>query len=115
MGLVRQRIPDAWPAADLVHATPGQRVTLIGMVICRQRPGTAKGHCFISLEDETGIANAFVQSSLFEAKRLLITQESFLEIRGRLQKQEGVISVLAQSIHPFRYAAEVGSRSHDFH
>jgi error-prone DNA polymerase len=69
----------------------------------------------VALSPHHGYANAFVQSTLCEAKRLLITQESFLEIRGRLQKQEGVISVIAQSIHPFRYAAEVGSRSHDFH
>ncbi|WP_345737032.1 hypothetical protein [Prosthecobacter algae] len=115
MLLVRAAIPQAIKAINLPFMRHGQGVTLIGMVICRQRPGTAKGHCFISLEDETGISNAFVPSALFEAKRLIITQEPFLEIRGMLQHSEGVITLLAGTVLPFRYPAISSQvQSHDF-
>ena len=67
------------------------------MVICRQRPGTAKGVVFISLEDETGIANAVVPPELFEAERLTITQESFLRITGPVQTRQGLPMVRAEA------------------
>lgn len=117
MGLVRATIlKKACRAVDLIKKRHKQRVTIIGMVICRQRPGTAKGHCFISLEDETGIANAFVPSDLFEKKRLVITQERFLQISGLMQHLDGVITVLAQRIQPFKYEemGQITVESHDF-
>jgi error-prone DNA polymerase len=70
MALIRPQIPRAITATGLNTKRHGQRVVIVGMVICRQRPGTANGHCFLSLEDETGIANAFVPSDLFEKRRL---------------------------------------------
>ena len=116
MGLMRPQIPKATTATALNALPHGRRITLIGMVICRQRPGTANGHCFISLEDETGIANAFVPSDLFEKHRLVITQEPFLKISGQLQRSEGVTTVLARSIEPYRYdeTRRVSVKSHDF-
>ena len=93
----------------------GQNVTIAGVVICRQRPGTAKGNVFVSLEDETGISNAFVRSELFEKLRLTITHEPFLEIEGRLQNMEGVISVLAYDVRGFRAPAAIEGHSYDFH
>ncbi|MGV3663661.1 MAG: error-prone DNA polymerase [Prosthecobacter sp.] len=117
MGLVRASIlKKACRAMDLVKKRHKQRVTIIGMVICRQRPGTANGHCFISLEDETGIANAFVPSDLFEKQRLVITQERFLQISGFMQHLDGVITVLAQRILPFKYEemGQIAVQSHDF-
>lgn len=116
MGLVRGLLPQALTAAALKTMPPGRRVTVIGMVICRQRPGTAKGHCFLSLEDETGIANAFVPSTLFEKRRLVITQEPFLEIRGKVQHAEGSTTVLVETVLPYCYdeTRRVGVRSHDF-
>jgi error-prone DNA polymerase len=116
MGLVRPLIPKATTATALDALPHGRRITLIGMVICRQRPGTANGHCFISLEDETGIANAFVPSDLFEKHRLVITQEPFLKITGQLQRSEGVTTLFARSIEPYRYdeTRRVSVRSHDF-
>jgi error-prone DNA polymerase len=60
MALLRPRLRDIWRAADLPKATHGSRVRIAGSVICRQRPGTAKGFVFISLEDETGVSNAIV-------------------------------------------------------
>lgn len=116
MKLLRPSLKRVVRAADLPTLKHGARVTVIGMVICRQRPGTAKGHCFISLEDETGIANAFVPSALFEARRLVITQEGFLKISGRLQRADNVVTVLAQSIQPFRQEVLLERvSSHDFH
>jgi error-prone DNA polymerase len=115
MAYERHRLTNIRRAADLSAHRHGDPVTIGGLVICRQRPGTAKGHVFISLEDETGIANAFVPSSLFEARRLVITQESFLQIRGRLQIVEGVTTVYALAVDALHCRLELEGRSHDFH
>ncbi len=114
MALVRQEFPDAWRAADLPQARDGHRITIAGNVICRQRPGTAKGFVFVSLEDESGISNAIIAPPLFERLRLLITQEPFLAITGIVQNKENVILVRAETIAPFAEALH-GAASHDFH
>src|SRR5205823_12439268 len=72
MALVREKVPHLWRAADLPQAANGALVSIGGMVICRQRPGTAKGVVFVSVEDETGVANAIVSPELFEQRRLCI-------------------------------------------
>ena len=115
MGYLRDQVPQLCRAMDLPLMRHGQSLRIGGLVICRQRPGTAKGHVFISLEDETGIANAFVPSKLFEACRLVITQEPFLQIHGRLQLVDNVISVYALKIEALRFDATLGALSHDFH
>ncbi len=115
MGLVRSRIPDSVTAAELIKLAHGEVVDIAGMVICRQRPGTAKGHVFISLEDETGIANVFVPSALFETSRLVITQEKFLHFRGRVQNVDNVVSVYALVVNRLPYEVAVRAQSHDFH
>ena len=76
-------------ARDLAVLPTGVPVVVAGMAICRQRLGTAKGHRFISLEDETGIANLFVPKTTFQRLRRVITGEAFLLARGRLQRSEG--------------------------
>jgi error-prone DNA polymerase len=104
-------------ARDLHHLPAKIPVTVGGLVICRQRPGTAKGHCFISLEDETGIANLFVKKELFEANRMLINHEPFLMAEGRLQISQGdqpTVFVTALHILPATDANHA-SESHDFH
>ena len=115
MALIRSQLQNIWRATDLPKAHHGQTVRIAGNVICRQRPGTAKGFVFISLEDETGVSNAIVAPPLFEKLRLVITQESFLLIRGRLQNSEGVVTVKARHIEPLRHEQLIGSGSHDFH
>ncbi len=105
----------AWRASDLEQARNGQTVTIAGLVICRQRPSTASGHMFISLEDETGIANAFVPSNTFERLRLIISQERFLQIRGRVQIADSVTSIYTQEVEAIPYQASISSQSHDFH
>jgi error-prone DNA polymerase len=92
----------------------GTRVRVAGSVIARQRPGTAKGFVFLSLEDETGIANAIIRPQLFEQDHTVVVHHSFLLIEGLLQNQDNVISVKAESVKPlFITAAEPGS--HDFY
>jgi error-prone DNA polymerase len=115
MSFLRNQLDHVTRAADLANRKQGEKVFIAGVVICRQRPGTAKGHVFISLEDETGIANAIVRSELFEKLRLTITHEPFLEIEGRLQHAEGVVSVLAQDVVGLNAPALINGQSYDFH
>jgi error-prone DNA polymerase len=115
MKLLRDSLPNVWRATDLVQARHGATVQIAGNVICRQRPGTAKGFVFISLEDETGVANAIVDPSLFERFRLLITEEAFLLIEGEVQNSEGVVLIKTHEIKPLPHEQLLGSESHDFH
>ena len=115
MAHLRPRLQGICPANQLADLPHGRRVTIAGSVICRQRPGTAKGFVFISLEDETGIANAIVVPDLFERLRLVITQESALRITGRLQNVAHVTHVKAEKIEPLREADLPAQASHDFH
>src|SRR5438067_393161 len=115
MKLVRAQLPDVWRAIDLAQAKHGSTVRIAGNVICRQRPGTAKGFVFISLEDETGVSNAIVTPDLFEQTRLLVTEEPFLVIEGEVQNTDNVVLIKAQKIFPLISDGLVGSASHDFH
>jgi error-prone DNA polymerase len=115
MALIRPQLKNIWRAADLPRARHGQIVRIAGNVICRQRPGTAKGFVFVSLEDETGISNAIVAPALFEKLRLVITQEPFLLITGRLQNVDNVAHVRARHITRLTQEPIVGGHSHDFH
>ena len=115
MKLLREQLPNVWRAIDLAEARHGATVQIAGNVICRQRPGTAKGFVFISLEDETGVANAIVTPALFERLRLVITEEPFLLIEGEVQNTDNVVIVKARNIRPLAHAQLGGSESHDFH
>jgi error-prone DNA polymerase len=114
MALFRASLPGVWRAADLVELKDGAWIRIAGQVICRQRPGTAKGVCFVSLEDETGIANAIVAPELFERERLKITSEPFLIIEGIAQKRQGTIHVKARKIERFATERLASPGSHDF-
>jgi error-prone DNA polymerase len=115
MKLLRENLPNIWRATDLVRARHGSTIQIAGNVICRQRPGTAKGFVFISLEDETGVSNAIVDPDLFERFRLVITEEAFLLIEGQVQNSDGVVLIKARDIKPLVHERLVGSESHDFH
>ena len=101
-------------AIDLGQLPNGRKVRIAGGVIARQRPGTAKGFVFLSLEDETGVANAIVNPDLFQQNRLLLGTEQFLLIEGILQNQDGVISVKALRVAPVKIT-RAHTVSHDFH
>ncbi len=115
MAAIRSRLPDVWRAGDLPQATHGMHLKIAGQVICRQRPGTAKGFVFVSLEDETGVANAIVTPQLFERYRLRITEEPFLVIEGLLQNVDNVIHLKARRIEPLPLPDFGTPASHDFH
>jgi len=100
-------------ASDLPAGRHGRRVRVAGAVITRQRPGTAKGFVFLTLEDETGIANIIVRPDLFSAQKATIVGEPYLLVEGTLQIQEGVTSVKAERLHSLGgKSPEVDS--HDF-
>ena len=101
-------------ASELRDLPTGKRLRIGGCVITRQRPGTAKGFVFLSLEDETGVANAIVRPDLFHENRLLLTSERFLAIEGILQNQDNVISVRAERVQPL-FVTKAETASHDFH
>jgi error-prone DNA polymerase len=101
-------------ASELSQIAHGRRLRVAGSVIARQRPGTAKGFVFLSLEDETGVANAIVTPDLFQKNRLLLVAEHFLMIEGILQNQDNVISVKAERVLPLSITAAQTS-SHDFY
>jgi error-prone DNA polymerase len=99
---------------DLRHCRDGVWVRAAGCVIARQRPGTAKGFIFISMEDETGIANVIVTPDVYEHNRLVVTRSKFLLVEGALQNQDGVIHVKATRLAALTHGG-LEVRSHDFH
>ena len=101
-------------AIELPRLPNGQRVRTAGCVIARQRPGTAHGFVFLSLEDETGIANAIITPDLFERNRIVLVSERFLLVEGVLQNIDNVVSVKADRVHALDVTA-ANTSSHDFH
>jgi error-prone DNA polymerase len=110
-------------AKELAEVPHGRHVRTAGCIIARQRPGTAKGFVFLSLEDETGISNAIISPDILEKNRATILAEKFLLLEGALQNQEGVISVRVERVAPMREAyaidrvdiTDADVRSHEFH
>ena len=100
-------------AADLAQVPDGRIVRIAGSVIVRQRPGTANGFVFLSMEDETGIMNAIITPQTFDRYKFEVLGEPFLIIDGVLQNLDGVISVKAAQIQGMRAGA--AAESHDFH
>jgi error-prone DNA polymerase len=103
-------------AAELERRRDGDWVTVAGLVICRQRPGTAKGFCFVTLEDESGLANVVITPKLFEANKRLIRRSPLLVVSGVLQEEQGVLNIRGKrftALHPAAGASFVSS--HDFY
>jgi error-prone DNA polymerase len=111
--LSKMRLPDA---RSVERMRDGKRVRYAGMVICRQRPGTASGVCFMTLEDETGFVNLVVWDKIFREHTVLIKTTSFIGVTGKIQNQNGVTHVIAESFWIPRLRVELASGgSHDFH
>jgi len=102
------------PAASLKGMQDGMYARIAGAVIARQRPGTAEGFIFLSLEDETGVSNAIIHPHLYERNRVTVTRGKFLRVEGTLQNQDGVINVRASAVHVLALS-DIDVRSHDFH
>jgi error-prone DNA polymerase len=101
-------------AAELRKMPHGKPATVGGCVITRQRPGTAKGLIFLTLEDETGNSNVIITPDFYEQNRVNILYERFVQVSGTVQNQDGIVHLKAQAIAPLQVSgAEV--RSHDFH
>ncbi len=97
--------PRSWPcppaaltAKRLSDPPNGARVTVAGLVILRQRPGTAKGVIFLTLEDETGVVNVVVWRALYERFRRAVIAGRLLRVTGRIQRENGVVHVLAEEV-----------------
>jgi len=101
-------------SSQLRNYKDGEYVRAAGCVIARQRPGTAKGFIFLSMEDETGIANIIITPDLYERERVVVTRSKFVLVEGALQNQDGVIHIKARRIQPLAFA-NLELRSHDFH
>ena len=101
-------------AAELRTCRDGKFVRTAGCVIARQRPGTAMGFVFLSMEDETGIANVIVTPDLYERERLVVTRSKFILAEGPLQNQDGVIHVKATRLQSLADQT-LAIHSHDFH
>jgi error-prone DNA polymerase len=105
LGLLRSRLPAHYVTTTGIEILPnGQIIQIAGLIVCRQRPGTAKGIEFLLLEDEVGLVNIVVHPWLYEKRRLTVRGEPFLVITGELQHQGGAINVVARDIVPLEEA-----------
>ena len=103
-------------AIDLPHVKSGRRVRTAGMVITRQRPGTAKGFVFLTLEDETGISNIIIRPDVYARDRAIVVESPFLLVDGWLQVQDGVTAIRAERMERIEgLLATMAVESHDFH
>jgi error-prone DNA polymerase len=89
-------------------------VRVAGNVIVRQRPGTAKGIVFLSLEDETGIANVVVMPDVFDRQRAAILSYAWVMVEGEMQNVDRVVHVRARHVAPLTSPLAIGTASHDF-
>lgn len=103
------------PAAKLPSVPNGRIVRVAGNIIVRQRPGTAKGILFLSLEDDTGISNVVIKPELFASQRLEILAHPWVMVEGKMQNVDNVIHVLARKVRSLPNPLEIGQGSHDFH
>jgi error-prone DNA polymerase len=108
----RLRAQGILSAGELRALPDGTRIKTAGAVIVRQRPGTAKGFVFLTLEDETGMCQAIVRPDLFRENRSVIVGSGTLIVEGRLQKEDGTLSVRGERFWPLRETETVPS--HDF-
>jgi DNA polymerase III alpha subunit len=92
------RPPACLPAGRLDEPPGGARVTVAGLVLVRQRPGTAKGVIFVTLEDETGTCNVVVWAKVYERFRRAVIAGRLLRVTGRVQREAGVVHVVAEQI-----------------
>lgn len=102
--------------SELSKVRNGKRISVAGGVICRQRPGTAKGFVFLTLEDETGMANVVIRPQLFESHKRVILNSDFMSITGKLQLEQGVANLIAEDASTLPYLSGKPSLpTRDFH
>ena len=101
-------------ASELRKLPHNRTAVAAGCVITRQRPGTAKGLIFLTLEDETGHANVIVMPDVYSLDPMVVLHERFVQVKGRVQNQDGVVHLRAERISPLSISA-AATQSHDFH
>src|SRR6202012_5960962 len=101
--------------ADAMTARDGKWLTTAGLVLVRQKPGSAKGVMFITIEDETGVANLVIWPSLYERQRRIILAASMMSVQGRVQREGEVVHLVAQQLTDLSpELAAVGERDGGF-
>ena len=109
--LQRRGVQSAMELRQLPH---GKEATIAGCVITRQRPGTAKGIIFMTLEDETGTSRVIISPDFYDKNRMVVLNERFVLVSGIVQNQDNVVHLKARSIEPLAVSA-APTPSHDFH
>ena len=105
LGLLRPRLPRAIRSiAETLHVPDGTRIQVAGLIVCRQRPGTAKGITFLLLEDEHGLLNVIVFPDLYSERRHIVRGEPFVVVEGVLQQRNNTINLVAERIWPLSEA-----------
>jgi error-prone DNA polymerase len=116
IGLVRPRLPPSVaPSTRLGRLRSGAAARVAGMIVCRQRPPTAKGFVFLTLEDEYGLMNVIVRPGVYARDRRTINGEGLVLVDAAVQHQQGVLNLMARQVQPLTPAAALPTaRSHDY-
>ena len=115
MAFLRPRLHEGIVTSRMLESQPdGAALEIAGLVVCRQRPGTAKGFVFLVLEDEFGLVNVIVKPDLYEAQRTVVRSEPFVIIRGELQRRDGITNLMAGSFASLTVADDLAPASHNF-
>jgi error-prone DNA polymerase len=115
MAFLRSRLHEGVVASRMLESLPdGTPVDVAGLVVCRQRPGTAKGFVFLVLEDEFGLVNVVVKPHLHERQRSLVRTEPFVIVQGELQRRDGTVNLIAKSFTPLLAKHAVAPAAHNF-
>ncbi len=115
MAFLRPRLHEGIVASRMLESLPdGTPVEVAGLVVCRQRPGTAKGFVFLVLEDEFGLVNVVVKPALHERQRSLVRTEPFVIVQGELQRRDGTVNVIAERFAPLQADNALAPEAHNF-
>jgi error-prone DNA polymerase len=93
-------------SSEIASLFPGTKVRTAGYVVCRQAPGTAKGHVFLTIEDEEGLLNVVLKPHIYQKYRYIVRTEPLIAVEGVLQKREGIVNIVAERITPLRRERE---------
>jgi error-prone DNA polymerase len=93
-------------SSDIAAIPSGTKVRAAGCVVCRQMPGTAKGHVFITLEDEHGLINVILRPQVYDKYRQIARLEPVIVVEGKLQKHDGIVNIVARQLHPIRHSRQ---------
>lgn len=115
MAFLRPRLHEGIVTSQMIESLPnGAKLEVAGLVVCRQRPGTARGFVFLVLEDEFGLLNVIVKPDLYEEQRTLVRTEPFMTVKGQLQRRDGITNVMAKSFKRLEGAGALTPEAHNY-